>query len=170
MFGLIPLTRDRNSAINAFDTLRFWALRDLAWAKLFRKRTRLASFSEAPRSSVNRKFIGMQEIPVDKIIGTVGRENDFDEKFRPLSKHLRERWVDVLLSFSTDTWSPIRVHKIGEQYYIEDGHHRTSVARVIGMAYIQAEIWEYSTQPTTAKPYQPVNCCSQHRLGEACPA
>jgi hypothetical protein len=170
MFTSIPLTRDRNNAVNAFATLRFRALRDLAWAKISHKQTRLASFSEAPRSSDNRKFVGVQEIPVEKIIGTIGRENDFDHKFRPLSKYLRERWVDVFLSFSTEAWSAIRMHKIGEQYYIEDGHHRTSVARAIGMAYIPAEIWEYSTHPTTMKLSQPVNCRSTRCLGETCPA
>jgi len=167
---LIPLTRDRNTAINAFDTLRFCALRDLVWAKLLRRQTRLASYSEGPRSSVNRKSIGVQEIQVDKIIGTIGREGDFDKRFRPLHNHLRDRWVDVFLSFSTDTWSPILVHKVGEQYYVENGHHRTSVARAVGIAYIQAEIWEYSTRPITVKLSQPVNCCSTSCLGEAYPA
>ena len=170
MFTLIHLTRDRNTAINAFDTLRFWALRDLVWAKLSRRQTRLASFSEAPRSSVNRKFVGVQEIPIEKIIGTIGRENDFDNKFRPLSNHLRDFWVDTFLSFSTETWSPILVHKIGEQYYVENGHHRTSVARAVGMAYIQAEVWEYSTRSVAAKFGQPVNCCSTNYLGEPYPA
>ncbi|MBN1449888.1 MAG: hypothetical protein JW963_02650 [Anaerolineales bacterium] len=166
MFTLIPLTRDRNTAINAFDTLRFRA----AWAKLSRRQTRLESFSKASRASVNKKFVGVQEIPVDKIVGTIGREGDFDNRFRPLHKHLRDRWVDVFLSLSTEAWSPIRAHKVGEQYFVEDGHHRTSVARAVGMAYIQAEIWEYSTQPTPVKLCQPVNCCSTRRLGGTCPA
>jgi len=39
----------------------------------------------------------------------------------------------------------IVVHKIGEQYYVEDGHHRVSVARSVGMVFIEAKIWEYST-------------------------
>ena len=170
MFTTIPLTRDRNSAINAFDTLRFHALRALVWSKLTRRKTRLASFSEGSRSSVNRKFVGVQEIPVEKIVGTLGREDDFDNKFRPLSNHLRDRWVDVFLNFSTEAWSPIRVHKIGEQYYVEDGHHRTSVARAVGMTYIQAEIWEYSTRPVTVKFGQPVNCCPTNCPGESCAA
>jgi len=71
MFTTIPLTRDRNSAINAFDTLHFHALRALVWSKLTRRKTRLASFSEESRSSVNRKFVGVQEIPVEKIVGTL---------------------------------------------------------------------------------------------------
>jgi hypothetical protein len=170
MLTLIPLTRDRNTAINAFDTLRFRALRDLVWAKLFRGQTQLASFSEAPRSSVNRKFVGTQEIPVDKIIGTIGRENDFDNKFRPLGNHLRDRWVDTLLSFSTEAWPPILVHKIGEQYYVENGHHRTSVTRALGFAFIQAEVWEYSVCPTKINLYQQSSCRSTRHRKEACPA
>ena len=170
MFTLIPLTRDRNTAINAFDTLRFRALRDLVWAKFSRGQTRLASFSEAQRSSVNRKFVGVQEIPVGKIIGTFGRENDFDNKFRPLGNHLRDRWVDTFLSLITEVWPPILAHKIGEQYYVENGHHRTSVARAVGMAYIQAEVWEYPIRPVKAAHCQPVSSYSTRPSNKTCPA
>jgi hypothetical protein len=170
MFPPIQLTKDRNTAIHAFDSLRLRALGARIWAKLSRRKARLASFSERPRTSVNRKFVGVQEIPIDKIVGTLGRETDFDHKFRPLSNHLRERWVNALISLSTEKWSSILVHKIGEQYFVEDGHHRISVTRAVGMAYIQAEVWEYSPCTVVAKFSQPARCRSTGCLSEARPA
>lgn len=170
MFSSIQPTRDRFSAVHAFDHLRHNALRASLWAKLSRNITRLANFYETSRSSANRKFIGLQEIPVAQIVGTLSRQADFDNQFRPLNPHLRERWVDVFISFSSDNWAPIQVHKVGEQYYVEDGHHRVSVARAIGMAYLQAEVWEYSAQPATVKLNQSTRCYSSSCLNEACPA
>lgn len=91
----------------------------------------------------------MKDIPVEQIIGSFNRESDFDVQFRPLSKHLCNRWINTYITLERDGWSPILVHKIGEHYYVEDGHHRVSVARSIGMAFIEAKVWEY---PVRLKP------------------
>jgi hypothetical protein len=45
------------------------------------------------------------------------------------------------------------VHKVGDHYYVEDGHHRVSVARALGIAFIQAKVWEYPSEiKKTTKP------------------
>ncbi len=151
------LTIMRSSLADKFFTLRSSALRDSLWARLTGKNTRLATFPEqAPEKSPNRKLIGIQEIPVEEIVGTLNRASDFDRKFRPLKSYLRDRWVNVYLTLENEGWSPIVVHKVGENYYVEDGHHRVSVARLLGMAFIQARIWEY---PVHTK--QPKKCESE---------
>jgi uncharacterized protein (DUF1015 family) len=43
----------------------------------------------------------------------------------------------------TTGWPPIRVYQVGNLYFVEDGHHRVSVARQLGLKLIEAEIWEY---------------------------
>lgn len=141
------LTNVRSSLADKFYALQTPARRDSIWARLTGQSTKLAIFpEEAPQKSPNRKFIGVQDIPVEQIVGTLNRQNDFDHKFRPLKSYLRDRWVNVYLSMENGGWSPIVVHKVGEQYYVEDGHHRVSVTRSLGMTYIQAKIWEYPAQ------------------------
>lgn len=54
--------------------------------------------------------------------------------------------MNVYLSLENGDRGPIVVHKVGEQYYVEDGHQRVSVARALGRAYIRAKIWEYPVQ------------------------
>lgn len=143
------LTNMRGFVSNQFHDLQMIARRESLWAKLIGKDNRLAIFPEqAPEKSPNRRFAGIQEIPVEKIIGTLNRQSDFDQKFRPLSVNLRDRWISAYLAFDRGGWEPIVVHKAGEHYYIEDGHHRVSVARLRGMAFIQAKVWEY---PVCAK-------------------
>src|SRR6266545_8320558 len=151
----------RSHLSHKFFTLRTSARRDSLWAKLIGKNTKLIIFpEEAPEKSPNRKFIGVQEIAIHEIIGTVSRQNDFDHQFRPLNKHLRERWVNVYLTLERDGWLPILVHKVGGHYYVEDGHHRVSIAQALGITFIQANVWEYPYPCLTkeTKKCQPEPC------------
>lgn len=137
-------TTIRSSMAYEFSVLRARAVRDALWAKLIGVNKKLVIFPEqAPQKSPNRKLLGINEIPIKQIIGTLGRHNDFDHQFRPLKKNLRDRWVNVYLIHENEGWHPILVHKVGDHYYVEDGHHRVSVARAKGLAFIQAKVWEY---------------------------
>ena len=156
------LTNMRSYLSDKFFTLRTRALRDSLWAKLIGKNTKLVTFPEqAPRESPNRRFIGVHEIPVEQVVGTLGRQSDFDHKFRPLKSYLRDRWVNVYLAVESDGWLPIVVHKVGDNYYVEDGHHRVSVARLLGMAFIPAKIWEYPICVKQVKKCQPARCAER---------
>jgi hypothetical protein len=153
-------TNIRSHLAHKFFTQRTDARRDAFWAKLMGKNTELASFpEETPEKSPNRKFKGSEDIPVEKIVGTMNRLSDFDHKFRPLNLNLRDRWVNVYLALERDSWPSILVHKVGENYYVEDGHHRVSIAQVLGMSFILANVWEY---PCLAK--EPKECQPEPRL------
>ena len=158
--NIYPYFTDLRSHLShKFFTLRTSARRDSLWAKLMGKNTKLASFpEEAPEKSPNRRFLGVQEIAIQGIIGTVGRQNDFDRQFRPLNKYLRERWINAYLALERDGWSPILVHKVGDFYYVEDGHHRISVAQALGIAFIQAKVWEYPSYSKQPKKSGNVEC------------
>ena len=158
--NIYPSFTDIRSHVSyTFFTLRTNARRDALWAKLMGKTTKLAVFpEEAPEKSPNRKFLGVQEIPVHEIIGTISRQNDFDHRFRPLNNYLRERWVNAYLTLDRDGCSPILVHKVGEGYYVEDGHHRVSIAQARGMAFIPAKVWEYPCLEKAQKSCQPEPC------------
>jgi hypothetical protein len=163
--NIYPFFTDiRSHLSHKFLTLQSTARRDSLWAKLMGKSTMLAVFpDQAPEKSPNRKFLGVQEIPVHEIIGTINRQNDFDRKFRPLRKYLRERWVNACLSIERDGWSPILVHQVGASYYVEDGHHRVSVARSLGLAFIPAKVWEYPCLVQEPKRCQPEPCPDLNR-------
>jgi hypothetical protein len=141
-----------------FSTVRMRALRDALWTKLTGRNTRLPAFPSHEQQNPNRRLLGTKDIPVEEIIGTFHRESDFDYQFRPLSKHSSTRWINTYLNLERDGWSPILVHKIGEHYYVEDGHHRVSVARSIGMVFIEAKVWEYSVLPKQTEICPPIRC------------
>lgn len=86
-------------------------------------------------------YVGMREIPVESIIGSVSRYNDFDRAFLPRQTHTRERWENVDVAHLQDTiLPPIEVYQIGDAYFVKDGNHRVSVARLKGQAYIDAYV------------------------------
>ena len=152
-------TNMRSYLYHEFFSLRTKARRDLLWAKLMGRTTTLAVFpEEAPEKSPNRRFLGVQEIPVRKIIGTISRQNDFDDQFRPLNRYLQERWVDAYLTLKREGWSPILVHQVGAGYYVEDGHQRVSIGRALGMDFIPAKVWEYPSLAHEPKQCQPEPC------------
>lgn len=86
---------------------------------------------------------GLQEIPLRQIVGSLDKASHFDRSFRPLSAELRERWLMVKMLQLWRGWEPIVVHKIGNLYFVEDGHHRVSVARDAGLEVIEAYVTEY---------------------------
>jgi hypothetical protein len=94
----------------------------------------------------------------------LNRGSDFDYKFRPLKSYLRDRWINVYLSLGNGDLPPIVVHKVGEQYYVEDGHHRVSVMRFLGRMFIQAKVWEYPVQILQEKKCKPEACVQQRKI------
>lgn len=145
-------TNARSFTAYQFSRLRMRGLWDSFLAKLSGRNLTLVTFAEKlRRDNPNRQLLSLKNIRVNEITGTLNRRSDFDDKFRPLGKHMLNRWVNTFISLERDGWSPIVVHKVEGEYYVEDGHHRVSVARFIGMVYIEAVVWEYSTDTPKVK-------------------
>ncbi len=155
-------TNAHSATTHEFSSLRMRALRDLFLAKLTGRNSKLMKFHDqvqrAGHNSHNRKLLGVQDVRVEQIVGTLNRDSDFDDQFRPLGKHLLERWVKAFISLHRDEWSHIVVHKLGDQFFVEDGHHRVSVARSVGMVFITANVWEYHSQPAQMESCGEIQC------------
>ncbi|MDD7270738.1 MAG: transcriptional regulator [Spirochaetales bacterium] len=92
-------------------------------------------------------YLGMQTIPVDKIIGSEGRYRDFSSAFLPKKEMLRSRWASIDVARMEDViLPPISVYSLGGNYFVRDGNHRVSVAKSMGTEYIDAEVVELDSQ------------------------
>jgi len=90
--------------------------------------------------------LGLQTIPLDSIVGTVDRSREFDRSFRPTSRRLRGRWERIAKAMRRgESMPPIDVYRVGELHFVEDGHHRVSVARQLGLQVIEARVTEIIT-------------------------
>lgn len=85
--------------------------------------------------------LGVQLIPLDAIVGSVDRVRDFDRRFRPTSSRSRERWQRLArANRKGESVPPIDVYRLGDYYFVKDGHHRVSVARALGLREIDADV------------------------------
>jgi nucleotide-binding universal stress UspA family protein len=99
---------------------------------------------------------GLQDIPLDAIVGSVGRYTDFTRDFLPLMDETESRWVRVnLAAYEQAGVPPIEVYKIGAVYFVLDGNHRVSVARQIGAKEIQAYVTEVKSKVPLTPDLQP---------------
>lgn len=99
-----------------------------------------------------QRYLGLQTIPVENIIGSVGRYRDFDRAFTPIHTRTARRWMSIdLAQYQDIRLPPIEVYKIGEVYFVKDGNHRVSVARERGQDFIDAYVIEIDI-PITLTP------------------
>ncbi len=89
---------------------------------------------------------GVQEVPLDRIVGTVGREKDFNRAFLPRDESLRRRWEAVEgLAQGLAGFPSVELYRVGDVYFVVDGHHRVSVARSLGAPTIEGRVQEFET-------------------------
>ena len=92
-------------------------------------------------------YRGVKTIRVDQIAGSLNRYHEFDRAFLPKEDQLASRWQKVDRAFYQEiNLPPVVLYKVGEVYFVVDGHHRVSVAREQGQIFIEAEIRECATR------------------------
>lgn len=98
----------------------------------------------ACRKVRSNRYLGMQMVSIEQIKGSEGREKDFDRSFYPLVNHTRNRWMSVANAYRRNiALPPVEPIKFCDDYIVRDGHHRISVAQVMGQKYIEARVVEW---------------------------
>jgi hypothetical protein len=96
---------------------------------------------------VGQHDLGLQVVPLDAIVGSVDRTVDFDRGLRPTSPRLRSRWERINAAQRRgEALPPVSLYKIGDLYFVRDGHHRVSVAKSLGRKDIDAYVTEVTTR------------------------
>lgn len=134
--------------MNAFQSARMRGF----WEEMFNlirgKSTELLSFDDIKARLRLREeyYQGLHDVPLDKIVGSVGRYREFTSGFLPKTHKLQDRWSRVYATALGMTGlPPIEVYKVGDAYFVRDGNHRVSVARKLGAGTIQAHVTELPT-------------------------
>ena len=150
-------------AIQDFDAARFRAFWRAVGATLTGRSRRLPSLDAvlAAAGAEGRSFGGVHEIPLSAIVGSassLSKAGDFAPGFLPVSRRLRTRWTRIYREMvEGEELPPIDVYKVGEGYYVIDGHHRVSVARNLGRDTINARVIEVHTRAPLGTNVDPAN-------------
>jgi len=133
--------------VREFDRARWQADWEQVLARLTGKSVDLIAYEEV-RQKLNTQITPhrtLKDIPIDAIVGSVGRAADFTRQFYPLRDNDALRWERVREVTEKEGVPPIEVYQIGEAYFVADGNHRVSVARQMGATHIEAYVTEVSS-------------------------
>lgn len=130
-------------AVGDFRRARQQAAMETIMARLRGQSANLLSYDEVRRSlgAVEGTTRTLKDIPLDSIVGSVGRYTDFTRSFLPKKDSDEERWARVKVAVEDMVGvPPIEVYAVGDVYFVRDGNHRVSVARQNGAKSIQAYV------------------------------
>jgi hypothetical protein len=86
---------------------------------------------------------GTLMVPLEKIVGSVGRYHDFDNQFGSQSHTVDERLKAIIAAMKEGkNLPPISLYQIKDDYFILDGHHRFRAARELDRSHIRSRIVE----------------------------
>jgi hypothetical protein len=132
-----------------FSHARFKAFMNNVWAVLAGQPNTLLSF-DAIKEKLRVGgpiYRGVKTVPIEQIVGSLNRYQDFDRVFLPTQSETADRWQRVDQAFYQDiSLPPVLLYKVGQVYFVVDGHHRVSVAREQGQIFIEAEVRECATK------------------------
>ena len=102
---------------------------------------------EAAFDTVQR---GVRTVPLDRIVGSVGRYQDFDSRFR-LKRYLPSEKLQRIKQAlrAGKPLPPVKLYQIKEEYYAMDGNHRIAAAKELGHDEILARIVEFIPSKNT---------------------
>jgi len=127
------------------------SLRTARWKKLLgRLRGRLRQLERLECVQAAVRLAGRHEervraVPLDRIHGSVDGGGNFDRDFYPLNSRAERRWVRVATAIlQGKSLPPVELIQVGERYFVVDGHHRISVARMLHYSHVDAvvTVWE----------------------------
>ena len=145
-------------AIQDFQSARQRASIQEVLARITGKSNQLLSYDDvAEKLKLHARMErGVHSIPLDAIVGSVGRNTEFTRTFLPRNSNDRERWANVKAAMDEQVGlPPIEVYKVGEVYFVVDGNHRVSIARQAGFTTIEARIIEFKTEIRLTPDVQP---------------
>jgi hypothetical protein len=108
-------------------------------------RSTLLSPEELRRSipASGAMYRGRRTVEVSRVVGSVGKHEQFDKNFMPLSKASAQKWKRIDRAFRLgQELPPVSLLELRGDYFVSDGNHRVSVARFHGAEWIDAEVIE----------------------------
>ncbi len=123
------------------------------WSRITGQPGRLPTLREAIGTRVvsGQHAAGAQVVPIEQIRGSENAQTDFDTGFRPVTERARGRWLSVArVMAEQEALPPVELLRLGDQYFVRDGHHRISVARAMGQTRVDALVTVLEAAPAPA--------------------
>lgn len=139
----------RAIAAQAFHRARHQAALESLVARISGQSADLLSFDDVvdKLGLRSQSDIGLQQVPIESIVGSVGRYRDFSRTFLPRMEEDEDRWVGVRTAAPhIGDLPPVELYRLNDSYFVLDGNHRISIARSTGLDYIDAHVIDVQTR------------------------
>ena len=106
----------------------------------------LKSFKDIQKNEAAYEFRdrGIRSVRLSRIVGSVGRYLDFDERFRIRSHVPVERLEKIKRRMREGkALPPVKLYQIKNEYFALDGNHRIAAANALGHDEIRAKVTEF---------------------------
>lgn len=147
-YSAVMLESYRSDA-NSFNQARDHARREKLWSRLLGRSASLLCLKDASDQSPEdaEARVDYAQIPLEAIVGSVDRCSDYTRSFLPLKDSDQARWTRVEQAFlQSKPLPPIRVRKVGQAFFVIDGHHRVSATRQLGLTHLEAQVLQAETK------------------------
>lgn len=137
----VVVAEAREAFFKAFHRGERYAL----WQEIRRRPAELLPFNAVAKALhlFSRFEAGIQQVPLDSIVGSVDRPSDFWRNFLPRQRYLFSRWCRVYAHTMQYGFSPVSLFKVSDIYFVNDGNHRISVLRAIHASSVEADVVEF---------------------------
>jgi hypothetical protein len=139
---------------STFETALARARRKQLLAMLMGRRAsrRLPHLEDSVAQPWGQTHEGTGLVLLRRVVGSVYPSPEYDRDFLPLSDSLRDRWRNLEQVFQYSSFPPIVVYRIGDSYFVLDGHHRIAIARRWRIDSLEADITRvWSLRPRISK-------------------
>jgi DNA-binding Lrp family transcriptional regulator len=110
------------------------------------------SFKEVQKkeAAFDARDRGIRTVPLGRIVGSVGRYQDFDSRFRFKQNVPSQRLQRITEAMRQGRpLGPVKLYQIKDDYYVLDGNHRISAAKQLNHDEILAHIFEFIPSENT---------------------
>jgi nucleotide-binding universal stress UspA family protein len=157
------------AALRDFRRARQRAVLEGIIARLTQQSAFLLDYDEIREQLHGEKPIprGLREIPINAIVGSVGRYTDFTRSFLPRRKGNERRWAMVKAALpDVQHFPPITVYQVDQAYFVLDGNHRVSIAQQAGASHIPAYVTEIEAKVPLSPDMQPDELICQAKYAD----
>ncbi len=96
------------------------------------------------QAAYDSRVRGVRTVALDRIVGSVGRYQDFDSQFRLRKRRPSERLQRIKKAMREGrVLPPVKLYQIKDDYYVLDGNHRIAAANELNHDEIRAHIVEF---------------------------
>jgi hypothetical protein len=92
-------------------------------------------------------------VPISQIRGSQGHCHEFDANFNLMQIGRKQQWINLAVAWLKDVpLPPVELIRVGDIYFVRDGHLRISVVQALGQEFIPVTVTVWQVAESLPQP------------------